>query len=135
MPDTHTEKQRSYNMSQIKRRDTSIELNLRKYIWARGLRGYRVDANIKGKPDLYFPKHEIAVFVDGCFWHKCPECFIRPKSNTDYWDSKIKRNVERDRKINKELKDKGVQVVRFWEHEVREDVESCFGELKESLNN
>ena len=127
--DTHTPRQRKYNMSQIKSSNTLIELKFREYIWLNGLRGYRIKSKILGKPDLYFPKKKLAVFIDGCFWHKCPNDFIRPRSRKDYWDKKIKNNVRRDKRINIELKKENIKVLRFWEHEIANNVKKCYGIL------
>jgi len=128
--DNLTKKQRSYCMSRIKNRDTKAELNFRKYIWSRGLKGYRIKAKISGKPDLYFSKKKIAVFVDGCFWHKCPKCFVKPKSKKRYWNKKIERNVKRDKEINSKLKKQKTAVLRFWEHEIKKDLKKCYSKLK-----
>jgi len=128
--DVLTKKQRSYCMSRIKNKNTSLEIFFRKYIWNKGLRGYLVKNQIQGKPDLYFPKKKIAVFIDGCFWHKCPECFIAPKSNARFWKNKINKNVKRDKQINKLLKTNGVKVIRFWEHEIRKNPSKCFKKIK-----
>lgn len=128
--DTHTPKQRTYNMSQIKSSDTKIELKLRKYIWKNGLRGYRIKSNILGKPDLYFSKQKLAIFIDGCFWHKCSIDFIRPKSKKVYWDNKIEDNLKRDKKVNKELTGAKIRVLRFWEHDLEKDIEKCYIVLK-----
>lgn len=128
--DTLTKKQRSHCMSQIKSRDTKIELIFRRYIWCRGLRNYRIKNKITGRPDIYFPKKRIAIFIDGCFWHQCPKCFIKPKSNNKYWDDKIKNNVQRDKKINSELKKQKISVLRFWEHEITSNIEKCHLRLK-----
>ena len=97
MADDHTPEQRSYNMSQIKRKDTKPEILVRKYLFSKGLR-YRVDdKRYPGHPDLVFPKYKTAVYVNGCFWHKhnCKR-FVWPSSNEEYWHKKINRNVERD---------------------------------------
>jgi len=113
-------------MSQIRSSNTRIELKFRKFIWRNGLKGYRVKSDVIGKPDIYFSKQRVAVFIDGCFWHKCPIDFIRPKSENDYWDKKIKNNVARDKKINLELKKKKIKVLRFWEHEIANDIKKCY---------
>lgn len=134
--DNLTKKQRKKNMANIKRVDTTIELLFRKYIWSKGLRGYRTDyKNIPGRPDIYFIKKKIAVFIDGCYWHKCPKCFVRPKSHNNYWDNKIENNVKRDKKYNKLLKKKGITVIRFWEHQVKDDINKCYSELLETYEN
>ncbi len=121
-------------MSQIKYRDTKPEIVFRKLVWSKGLKGYRIKNKVKGKPDLYFPRKKIAVFIDGCFWHKCPECFVKPKSNLKYWNAKIKRNRERDIEINRLLQNDGFSVIRIWEHEVIKNAELAYLRLKEEYD-
>ena len=72
---------------------------------------------VRSRADLVFTKAKIAVFVDGCFWHGCPEHFIMPKTNTDYWSTKISRNSARDKAVNQKLADEGWTVMRVWEYE------------------
>ncbi|MCH7770643.1 MAG: hypothetical protein IIA49_06455 [Bacteroidetes bacterium] len=64
---------------------------MRVHLWRRGVWGYRLHAKVAGNPDIVFIKKKIAIFIDGCFWHKCPKCFRKPKSNQDYWEPKIQR--------------------------------------------
>jgi DNA mismatch endonuclease, patch repair protein len=101
-------------------RDTSPELALRKLVHAAGLR-YRVAAKplpkMRRTADLVFGPTKVAVFVDGCYWHGCPDHFVLPKTNPDYWREKIGRNIERDRETDARLEAEGWLVVRFWEHE------------------
>lgn len=101
-------------------RDTSPELALRSLVHAAGFR-YRVASKpMKGMrrtADSVFGPAQVAVFVDGCFWHGCPEHFVPPKTNPEYWEAKIARNVERDRDTDMRLADAGWLVLRFWEHE------------------
>ncbi|GAA1559007.1 hypothetical protein GCM10009678_47570 [Actinomadura kijaniata] len=101
-------------------RDTSPELAIRSLVHAAGLR-YRVAAKplpgIRRTADLVFRPTRVAVFVDGCFWHGCPDHFVAPKTNPDYWRTKISRNVERDRETDALLAEAGWLVLRFWEHE------------------
>lgn len=125
---------RSKNMAAIKRRDTSVERALRSALWASGCRGYRVDySSAPGRPDIAFTRQKIAVFVDGCFWHMCPECYREPKSNTAFWKAKIERNVERDRTVDEQLKLAGWIVIRLWEHEVEVDIAACVARVEEGL--
>jgi DNA mismatch endonuclease (patch repair protein) len=124
--DNLTPEQRKKCMSNIRAKDTKAELALRSFLWRRNVRGYRVNYKLVGKPDIYFPSKKIAVFVDGCFWHKCPSCFVKPKSKNDYWDDKIEKNKARDKKTNKTLEGEGIKVIRFWEHEVKKDIDRCF---------
>jgi len=125
MADVHTKKQRSYNMSKIKCRDTKPEILLRKFLFASGVRGYRVNYRIKGKPDIVFLGKKIAVFVHGCFWHKCPKCFQKPATNKAFWLDKINSNVKRDKEINAVLNKLGWKVMRFWEHDIIRNSERC----------
>lgn len=106
-------------MSQIKGKDTKPELTLRKLLYSSGIRGYRIHYNLQGKPDIVFLKKKIVIFIDGCFWHKCPVCFVKPKTRTDFWMKKIGSNVKRDETVTKILKKEGWIVLRFWEHEIK----------------
>src|SRR5450755_4714575 len=99
-------------MSAIGRRDTGVELALRKQLWKRGVRGYRVDANLPGRPDIYFSRFALCIFVDGCFWHACPLHYAGVSRNTSYWLPKIARNVERDRIADAKLRCCGYRVKR-----------------------
>jgi len=118
MTDVLTKKQRSYNMSMIRAKNTQPEIRLRKILSASGLRGYRFHYKLLGKPDIVFPKKRIAIFIDGCFWHKCPRCFIKPETNKRFWKQKIDSNIKRDRLVNARLKKEGWIVLRIWEHEI-----------------
>ena len=132
MTDVMTKKQRSKCMSEIKGRDTKPEIVLRKRLWSRNLR-YRLNAKILGRPDIVNRQRRLAVFVDGCFWHKCPDHFSAPKSNKQFWHDKIEANVLRDRKVNAALISEGWHVIRIWEHSIKDDacqvvdqLEICF---------
>lgn len=129
--DNLTKEQRSFNMSRIKSKNTEIEKRFRALIFKKGYLGYRTKNNkIPGNPDIFFPKKKLAIFIDGCFWHQCNFCFKKPKSNSNYWNKKIKKNVLRDKKINKILKEKKIIVLRFWEHEIKNNILSCFNKFK-----
>lgn len=107
-------------MQANRRRDTKPELAIRRILHARGLRyrtDVRPDRSIRRHADIVFTKAKIAVFVDGCFWHGCPEHFIPPKTNADYWAQKIEGNQKRDANTNDVLKAAGWTVLRFWEHD------------------
>lgn len=101
-------------------RDTSPELAVRRALHAMGLR-YRVAARplpgLRRTADIVFRPARVAVFVDGCFWHGCPEHYVPPSSNTDYWLPKISRNQERDRETTTALEAAGWLVLRYWEHQ------------------
>jgi len=126
--DVLTPEQRSYCMSKIKGRDTKPEVSLRKVLWNLGYR-YRIKNRLPGKPDLVFPSFRTVVFIDGCFWHKCPEHFVQPKTRAKFWKNKIDGNIARDQRNNKELESQGWQVVRIWEHEIKESLEKSVSRI------
>lgn len=107
-------------MQRQARRDTAAEMAIRRELWRRGLR-YRVDmapiAGHRGRADVVFTRARVAVYVDGCFWHKCPIHATAPKSNSEWWREKLEANVRRDRDIDRRLVEAGWSVVRIWEHE------------------
>ncbi len=112
---------RSENMARIKGTDTLPEVTLRKLLWAAGIR-YRTNFRTPGgKADIALPSKRFAVFVDGCFWHGCPEHYVKPRSRSSYWDAKLTENVERDRRQTQKLLDEDWNFIRVWEHEVSED--------------
>ena len=119
MVDVHTRKQRSYNMSQIRCKNTKPEINLRKFLWNKKLRGYRLNTKLYGKPDIVYSKFQIVIFIDGCQWHKCPRHFVMPKSNISFWKKKINSNVKRDSKVNEYFKKEGWRIIRVWEHDLK----------------
>ena len=133
MVDVLTPEQRAYNMSRIRGKDTSPELKLRKMLSAEGIRGYRIHYDLPGKPDIVFVKKKIVIFIDGCFWHKCPLDFQEPETRKEFWMTKINSNIKRDKKVNEQLKTDGWKVVRFWEHEVRKKPETVVQKIVELL--
>lgn len=107
-------------MARISGVNTTPELIVRRLLWASGLR-YRIHARTPGgRPDLVFTRQKMVVYIDGCFWHGCPDHYVRPQSRQEFWDRKLSENVERDRKQVTALVDAGWRVLRFWEHEVRQ---------------
>lgn len=105
-----------------RRADTSPELRLRRGLWARGLR-FRKDFPIRPaghravRADIVFPRARLAVFVDGCFWHSCPQHGRVPRSNREYWEAKLRNNRQRDLRVTKALEAECWTVMRVWEHE------------------
>lgn len=127
---------RSKTMSAIRGRgNKATEIRLRFMLVRAGIRGWELHSKgIVGNPDFFFPAHRIAVFVDGCFWHGCPICGHVPKTNTDFWKAKIQRNRSRDHENTKKLKKLGIRVVRYWEHELRENPQKCVSKLGKQLS-
>ena len=116
------------------RRDTKPEMDLRQALWRMGLR-YRVDKWPLGasrrRADIVFGPSKVAVFVDGCFWHSCPEHRTIPKSNRDWWVEKLDCNVRRDRETDEGLADAGWLVLRVWEHE---DMEAAAHRIRDVVD-
>lgn len=109
------------SMQGNKRRDTSPEVKVRTMLREMGYPGYRLDwKKAPGHPDIAYPGRKIAVFVNGCFWHRCPVCKpSTPKNNVEYWEAKFARNVERDVRTREALEAAGWKVVVVWEHQLK----------------
>jgi len=133
MTDVLTPAQRKLNMSRVRAKNTGPEAKIRKMLIANGIRGYRLHYNLPGKPDIVFTKKKIAIFIDGCFWHKCPVCFQEPETRKDFWMNKIQSNVDRDKKVDKQLKDEGWTVLRFWEHDVRKKPDAIIKKISKII--
>jgi DNA mismatch endonuclease, patch repair protein len=107
-------------MSRLGRRDTKPELAIRSELHRRGFR-FRVDRapvpGLRSRADIVFGPARVVVYVDGCFWHSCPQHGTRPKANAEWWERKLDRNQERDRETDRALGEHGWSVVRIWEHE------------------
>ncbi|MEV1011536.1 very short patch repair endonuclease [Streptomyces sp. NPDC049881] len=114
---------RRRNMQAIKARDTKPERLVRTLLHARGMR-YRVSArplpDLRRTADIVFRPVRVAVFIDGCYWHGCPEHYVSPRTNEGYWSGKVTGNVARDRDTDRRLTEAGWLVLRFWEHESSE---------------
>ena len=104
-------------MSRIRKTDSKPEVALRKALWAAGVRGWRLRAKLPGTPDVVFSRARLVVFVDGCFWHGCPQHATWPKQNAEFWRAKIVANQARDRDTDKRLRAEGWKVIRVWAHE------------------
>lgn len=114
-----------------KRSDTKPEIVVRRRLWEAGLRGYRLQWKVPGRPDIAWPGKKVALFVNGCFWHRCPVCDPpMPKSNTEYWVVKFETNVERDARKVRELEEAGWKVHIIWDCQLKKGaIEATFAEL------
>lgn len=120
MADIFTKKKRSDVMSLIRgRKNRSTEQVFVKFLRKSRITGWRRNYGIFGSPDIAFPRHKIAIFLDGCFWHGCPKHGTFPKTNRKFWRNKIEMNIKRDRLVNKTLKKDGWKVMRVWEHDLK----------------
>jgi DNA mismatch endonuclease (patch repair protein) len=111
-------------MARIRGRNTGPEIALARELWSHGAR-YRKHAKTPvGRPDFVFSRLKVAVFVDGCQWHGCPDHYVRPRTRNDFWGKKLSGNVLRDSRQTLELERMGWRVVRVWEHELKQEPES-----------
>lgn len=122
----------SYTMSQIGGKNTKPELMLRKALYAEGIRGYRIHwKKAAGKPDLAWVGKKKAVFINGCYWHRCPLCSLKlPKTNTAFWEAKFDKNIARDKKNINLLNKAGWAVLTLWECEIKRDLDNCMHRLR-----
>jgi len=123
MADVHEPEVRSYNMSQIKGKDTKPELLVRKFIHSHGFRFRLHDKKLPGKPDIVLKKFHTVIFIHGCFWHGHEGCkyFVVPKTRTKWWIDKINRNKEKDRESSSILQKEGWNIITIWECELKTD--------------
>ena len=130
MTDTIDLQTRSEIMRKIKGKDTKLEKLVRSELWKRGYRYRKNAGDLSGKPDMVFPGIKTVVFIDSCFWHGCPDHLRMPKSNVNYWNTKIQRNKKRDEAVNREYQKSDWHMVRIWEH----DVKTAFKETIDKLS-
>ena len=134
MADDLTKEQRRKNMQRIRSKDTSIEVKLRKALWHEGIRYRKNYKSLPGKPDIAITKHQIAVFCDSSFFHGRDYESKKPiGTNYEYWDKKIRRNMERDEEVNHELRALGWTVLRFWDTDINKHIEDRVQAVKEAI--
>jgi len=123
-------------MSANKAKNTKPEITLRKALWSEGHKGYRLNwKKAPGRPDIAYPGKKIAIFVNGCYWHRCPKCNLPlPKTNTDFWKEKFDKNVKRDKKKIDELLSLDWIVLVFWECDIKSDISISIQKVKKVLD-
>ena len=134
--DKITPEQRHYTMSRIRGKDTKPEILVRKYLFSEGFRFRKNDKRYPGHPDIVLPKYKTVVFVNGCFWHGHEGCkyYTVPKTNTEFWVAKVRRNQERDRADAEALEAMGWTVITVWECQLdRNSIEITLKNLVEDL--
>ena len=135
--DNLTPAQRHKNMQNIKGKDTSIEIKLRKALWAKGYRYRKNYKELPGKPDIVLTKKRIAIFCDSEFFHGKDWEILKPRleksKNSEYWQKKITRNMERDEEVNKQLMFLGWTVIRFWGKDILKDTDECIKVIEETI--
>ncbi|MBI2675766.1 MAG: DNA mismatch endonuclease Vsr [Candidatus Aenigmarchaeota archaeon] len=124
MADIFTKERRSEVMSRIRSKWTKQEKAIHGILKSKKIR-HKMHPKIEGSPDLILKDRKVVIFLDSCFFHKCPKCYREPQTNRDYWLPKIQRNVNRDRRNTIILKKGGWKVIRIWEHEITSDPIKC----------
>lgn len=121
MADVHSKATRSYNMSQIKGKNTKPEMLVRKFLHAKGFRYKLHDKSLPGKPDIVLPKYKTVIFIHGCFWHGHEGCryFVVPKTKTEWWLNKIYTNVSNDTRAEQALHMDGWKIITIWECDLK----------------
>ena len=135
MSDKLTPEKRSWNMSRIKGKDTKIEVEVRKYLFSKGYRFRKNDKRYPGKPDIVLPKHHVAIFVHGCFWHRHEGCkdATTPKTRTEFWLEKFDKNVKNDQIKQEKLRELGWKVIVIWECEIKKDLVKTMEWLEQEI--
>jgi len=121
-------------MSSIRSKNTKPEVAIRKMLWRHGKRYRTHDKTVFGTPDISNKSRNLAIFIDGCFWHGCSRCYKEPKSNTEFWRDKISRNQKRRRLVRSRLRKQGVTVLQFWEHDVISNPKTVTGKILPHFN-
>lgn len=133
MADKFDKATRSRIMAAIKGKNTSPEMKVRRLLWGMGNR-YRIhDRTVHGTPDISIKKKKVAIFIDGCFWHGCGNCYREPKSNVNYWREKIVKNKKRRKAVLESLRKEQWTVMQFWEHEISPSPEIVAGKINSML--
>lgn len=133
--DNLTPEQRKKNMKNIRSKNTIPERIIMKELKKRKIYFAKNVKKIIGKPDIVFRRKRLVVFIDSDFWHRHPTKFVMPKSNKEYWGKKIKRNVIRDKEVNKQLNLAGWIVLRFWEKDIKKNKDWCIGKILTAYKN
>jgi DNA mismatch endonuclease (patch repair protein) len=134
MADIWTKRKRCEVMSLIRGKgNKETEQTLLALLKRNKITGWRRHLPLPGKPDFAFPKQMVAVFVDGCFWHGCPKCYTRPKTNRKFWDKKRDDNMARDKRVTRQLRRQGWKVIRIWQHTLQKSPSVCLARLRRTL--
>jgi DNA mismatch endonuclease, patch repair protein len=129
MVDSVSADERSRIMKSVKSKGSKLENIVTKAIWNSGLRFRRNVTDLPGKPDVAIKKYKVVIFIDSCFWHGCSEHCRVPKSNINYWLSKIKRNKEKDLEISNFYKAHDWKILRIWEHQIKNNQEAVIKDI------
>ena len=134
MADRITKEQRSKVMKSIKSQ-SQLENIVSSELWKRGFRFRKNDRTLFGNPDISIKKYKVVIFIDSCFWHFCELHGHRPKTNQEYWDRKLNRNIQREAKVKEYYTQRGWNLIRVWEHSIKEDLDGVIDELSLFIKN
>ena len=129
MVDNLTKRQRSHCMSKIRSKWTAQEKKIHNFLKGNKIK-HKMHPNLFGSPDILLTKTNTIIFLNGCFWHRCPKCFKKPKSNRSYWTKKIMNNVSRDKSVQSSLKKDGYKIRIIWEHDINNNIKTIVEKLK-----
>ncbi|WP_164214789.1 very short patch repair endonuclease [Virgibacillus sp. YIM 98842] len=132
MADVLTPEQRRKNMKSI-RSVSKLESMVSRELWKNGFRFRRNTKNLFGKPDISIKKYKIVIFIDSCFFHQCPYHGNMPSTNTTFWRKKLNRNIERDKEVNHYYKKRNWNILRIWEHEVKDDLDRVIQKIMQFI--
>jgi DNA mismatch endonuclease (patch repair protein) len=133
---TNVSKEDSKRLRAVKSKgNKTTEIKFRLGLVRKGIKNWKMHCpNVLGKPDFYFPNENLAIFIDGCFWHGCKKCGQMPTNNREYWLQKFKRNKKRDKEVRSKLEGAGMLVIRFWEHDIKVILPRCLTKVERTLN-
>ncbi|MFA5842336.1 MAG: very short patch repair endonuclease [Candidatus Gracilibacteria bacterium] len=131
--DIFSKEKRSDIMSKVKNKGSKIEILLQKALWKEGFRYRKNSTKYFGKPDIVLPKHKVVIFVDSCFWHKCPKHYAAPATRKRFWDKKIGGNKIRDLQVTKYYKKNDWEIIRIWEHALETNLEKTLNGILSKL--
>jgi DNA mismatch endonuclease, patch repair protein len=134
MADIFSQKKRSEIMSKVKSKDSKIETEFRKKIWRAGFRYSKNTSKYFGKPDLALVKYKTVIFIDSCFWHGCKKHGSMPQTRISFWKTKIERNKQRDKEVNRHYKKIGWKAIRIWEHSLKKDFSKVVDKIENYLS-
>lgn len=133
-PEKPSDPLRSSNMAAIKSRgNKSTEVRVLRLLKEIKATGWRRHLTLPGRPDFAFPRLKLAIFVNGCFWHGCPKCYVEPKTNSRYWVRKIGRNIARDRRSSRLLRAEKWSVMHIWEHSLKGDTSQVRNRISRTI--
>ncbi len=134
MADIFSPKKRSEIMSKVKSKDSKIETEFRKKLWRAGFRYSKNSSKYFGKPDLALLKYKTVIFIDSCFWHGCKKHGSMPQTRINFWKTKIERNKQRDKEVNRYYKKIGWKAIRIWEHSLKKDISKSVEKIENYLS-